>query len=177
MVTEKQLAANRENAKKGGPKTARGKAIVSLNALKHGLFAGDLLLPGDPEDDEELLGIWEGIMVELKPQGTLDEMIILGIISSFWRRQMAIRLENDYLGEQFTQCQIDCYNCDAKTWSRFVERELGHKPGWMNLVRYHTTYDNKFYKAIHELERVQATRRGATVPAPLAVDVDISQDV
>lgn len=83
MVSDIQVIANRENAKKGGPKSARDKAIVSLNALKHGLFAADLLLPGDPDDAQELLEIWEGLMAELKPRGTLEEMIILGIISSF----------------------------------------------------------------------------------------------
>lgn len=176
MVSDIQMLANKENAKKGGPKSARGKAIVSLNALKHGLFAADLLLPGDPDDAQELLGIWEGLMAELKPRGTLEEMIILGIISSFWRRQMAIRLEKDYLSEQFVQCDIDCYKGDALTFSRFVERELGHKSGWMNLVRYHTTFDNKFYKAIHEFERQRIAAQGTELPAPLAIDVAVSND-
>ncbi len=37
------LAANRANAKKStGPRTAQGKARVSLNALKHGKYAVDL---------------------------------------------------------------------------------------------------------------------------------------
>jgi hypothetical protein len=80
MVTEKQLVANRENAKKGGPKTAEGKAMIRLNALKRGLFAKDL--------------------VELEPQSMLQEMLIECMVSSFWRRQMAIRLESDYLNEQ-----------------------------------------------------------------------------
>ena len=176
MVSDIQVIANKDNAKKGGPKTARGKAIVRLNALKHGLFAGDLLLPGDPDDYEDLLAIWEGLMAELKPQGTLEEMIVLGIISSFWRRQMAIRLEKDYVSEQFVQCQIEGDKGDALTWSRFVERELGRKPGWMNLVRYHTTFDNKFYKAIHEFERQHMAGQGTVLPAPLAIDVAVSKD-
>jgi hypothetical protein len=176
MVSDIQLIANRENAKKGGPKTARGKAIVRLNALKYGLFAADLLLPGDPDDTEELLGIWERLMAELKPQGTLEEMIVLGIISSFWRRQMAIRLEKDYVGEQFVQCMIDCDKGDAQTWSRLVDRELGRKPGWMNLVRYQTTFDNRFYKAIHEFERRHMAGQGTVLPAPLAIDVAVSND-
>ena len=44
MVSEKQLLVNRENAKKGGPKTSEGKAAVRFNALKHGLLCKDLLL-------------------------------------------------------------------------------------------------------------------------------------
>ena len=38
MATEKQLRANRENAKKStGPKTSGGRARSSRNALSHGL--------------------------------------------------------------------------------------------------------------------------------------------
>jgi hypothetical protein len=176
MVTEKQLAANRENAKKGGPKTAAGKDIVKLNALKHGLLAEYLILPGD--DGKLLNVIWEKLLVELKPQGTLEEMAIACIVSNFWRRQMAMRLESDYLGEQFVMCVIAIEKKGSlEAWTNFVERELGRKNGWQNLIRYQTGFENKFYKAIHELERLQMARRGAAVPAPLAVDLDISKDV
>jgi hypothetical protein len=38
VATEKQIAANRANAKRStGPKTARGKMVSSRNAYRHGL--------------------------------------------------------------------------------------------------------------------------------------------
>ena len=38
MATEKQIAANRANARRStGPKTARGKVVSSRNAYRHGL--------------------------------------------------------------------------------------------------------------------------------------------
>jgi hypothetical protein len=74
MVSEKQLVANRENGKKGGPKTAEGKAIVRLNALKHGLFAKDLVL--NDEDEEVLEEIRQRLLVELEPQSMVEEMLI-----------------------------------------------------------------------------------------------------
>ena len=47
----------------------------------------------------------------------------------------------------------------------------------MNLVsgfqRYETAIENKLYRAIHQLERLQQTRRGKFVPAPEIVDVSI----
>ena len=42
MTLSKQTIANRKNAKKStGPKTAKGKAISSQNALKHGLRSAE----------------------------------------------------------------------------------------------------------------------------------------
>ena len=43
----KQVAANRRNAQKStGPKTANGKAVSKLNALKHGLLAQTVVVRG-----------------------------------------------------------------------------------------------------------------------------------
>ncbi len=40
MSTKAQIKANKKNAQKStGPRTAQGKAAVSQNAVKHGLFA------------------------------------------------------------------------------------------------------------------------------------------
>ncbi len=40
MASENQVEANRRNAAKStGPKTAQGKQVVRMNALKHGLRA------------------------------------------------------------------------------------------------------------------------------------------
>jgi hypothetical protein len=47
----------------------------------------------------------------------------------------------------------------------------------VNLVsgfqRYETANENKFYRAINELERLQRRRRGEFVPAPQALDVAV----
>jgi len=48
MATPAQIAANRRNARKStGPQTARGKAISSRSALKHGVCS-----PGLPPDED-----------------------------------------------------------------------------------------------------------------------------
>ncbi|UCD52931.1 MAG: hypothetical protein JSW27_09885 [Phycisphaerales bacterium] len=43
-VSQKQLEANRKNAKKGGVRTDEGKAIAKCNALKHGLSAREAVV-------------------------------------------------------------------------------------------------------------------------------------
>ena len=50
MTSNKQLAANRLNAQKStGPRTDKGKAVTKYNALRHGLLAQDVVLPGENE--------------------------------------------------------------------------------------------------------------------------------
>ena len=44
MLSQKQLKANRKNARKGGVKTDEGKAIAKYNALKHGLLTPEAVL-------------------------------------------------------------------------------------------------------------------------------------
>ena len=52
MSTEKQTAANRLNAKKStGPNTPAGKARSAWNALRTGIYAESLVLPGEKLED------------------------------------------------------------------------------------------------------------------------------
>ena len=52
MTSQKQIEANRRNAQKSsGPKTIQGRSISRMNALKHGLLAEQVVVPG--EDFEE----------------------------------------------------------------------------------------------------------------------------
>ena len=44
-ASKKQIQANRDNAQKStGPKTDEGKAIVSQNNTKHGLYSKDIII-------------------------------------------------------------------------------------------------------------------------------------
>ena len=55
MASEKQLRANRENAKKStGPKTATGRARSSRNAFRHGL-SRPLALNAETADKADLI--------------------------------------------------------------------------------------------------------------------------
>ena len=55
MTTQAQTAANRINSQKStGPRTAEGKAVVSQNAVKHGLLAREAVIRG--EDPGEFKG-------------------------------------------------------------------------------------------------------------------------
>lgn len=42
------------------------------------------------------------------------------------------------------------------------------------VLRYETTMERAFLRTLHELQRLQAARKGGSVPPPLALDVDLS---
>jgi hypothetical protein len=42
------------------------------------------------------------------------------------------------------------------------------------LSRYETSMERSLYKALHELQRLQAARKGQPMPVPVAVDIDVT---
>ena len=45
-----------------------------------------------------------------------------------------------------------------------------------SLQRYESTFANRLFRTLHELERWQRTRQGERLPAPAAVDVSLHTD-
>ena len=83
MTSEKQIEANRQNARKStGPRTPEGKAAVRLNALRHGLCSEEILLPG--EDEEALRELDEYLRAELQPVGEIRQGKILVFIQKIF---------------------------------------------------------------------------------------------
>ena len=92
-LTDKVIAANRENGKKGiGPKTERGKEAVSRNAVKHGILVGKLHL-----SDQEAIA-YQDLMSHLKrridPDDPFQSMLAQELGATFMRRGRAFSLEN-----------------------------------------------------------------------------------
>src|SRR4029077_7128074 len=83
MATLKQFEANRRNAQKStGPQTPEGKAAVSMNALRHGLRARTVVLPGEnPEDFHQLC---DDLEVEWHPQSRTEQFYVEQIAVSQW---------------------------------------------------------------------------------------------
>src|SRR5712691_8274498 len=84
MATFKQFEANRRNAQKStGPKTPEGKAAVSMNALRHGLRARTVVLPG--ENREEFNQLCDDLEVEWRPQSRTEHFYVEQMAVSQWK--------------------------------------------------------------------------------------------
>ena len=93
MATKAQINANRQNAEKStGPRTAKGKAAVSLNAVKHGLFARKATIHGENQSDFDLHR--EAFLAEWQPVGVTESMLAERIASLSWRLRRAEQMEN-----------------------------------------------------------------------------------
>ena len=67
----------------------QAKSTVSKNALVHGVYASDVLLPGESEED--FTNLYAAIRSDLNPEGALEEEAVLDIVRLHWLKRRAIK--------------------------------------------------------------------------------------
>jgi len=115
-VTQKKLEANRRNAQKStGPKTARGKLISSRNAVKHGLYAKDLIIdsPALTEQKEEWDKLIKSLDDQFLPISDFEERLIHDIAKHLWLSRRAIDAENKYIAANIDKLANCSHGSDA----------------------------------------------------------------
>lgn len=113
MSTEKQIEANKKNAQLStGPVSEEGKAIVAQNAIKHGIFAQDLIIAtGDgKEDPVEYDRLLANITENLSPHGQLEHLLVEKIAVDFWRLRRVLRFEMGSIREHLDRVIYNYYN-------------------------------------------------------------------
>jgi len=182
QITPKQLIANRSNALKGGIKTSKGKAISRYNAMKHGLLSKEVLIEG--EDEKGLLQLERSIRAAIQPVGELELLLTDRVIANIWRLKRAMKVERNSMEWQknykeefsFTGRSELLDQLDPQT-NREKIRNMIANPGTERMLRYESMIERSIYKALHELQRIQAARAGDKPFAPLAIDLDVSGEV
>lgn len=166
-VSPKQLEANRENAKKGGVKSEEGKAVSRFNAIKHGLLSKEVLL--DDENEADLISLGKELRDELEPETGLEMVLVDRIIANVWRLRRVMQIEREMIDED----RDDMFR-ERKNLGKALSYDFANYDTYGKLIRYETSIERGIYKALHELQRLQARRNGENVPPPTAVDVDVS---
>jgi hypothetical protein len=96
MVSQRQLEANRANAKRStGPKSASGKARSRLNAVTHGLTSRQLVVGAEKPEDFDAFR--EALFADLEPSGALQCELVDEIARFQWRLRRIPVLEADLL--------------------------------------------------------------------------------
>ena len=96
MTTSKQIKANTANAQQStGPKSKEGKAIVSKNAIKHGIFTNELIISaGDGKENiDNYNEILDNLASCLNPQNQMESLLVEKIAVDTWRLKRILRFE------------------------------------------------------------------------------------
>jgi len=112
MTTKKQTEANKQNALVStGPVSPEGKALVSQNAVKHGIFAKDLIITtGDGEEDaQEYKELLDGLILSLNPSGQMECLLVEKIAVDYWRLRRVLRFETGSIRKQLDTAINDYY--------------------------------------------------------------------
>jgi hypothetical protein len=105
----------------------------SGNSLKHGLAAPRLIIPG--EDPSAFQALLTGLLAEHLPATPTEELLVHEIAQSWWLTQRALRLQNE------------CFTAEGVDQKRL----------WL-FLRYQTTHERAFHKALTTLIRLKKDR-------------------
>jgi uncharacterized protein YecA (UPF0149 family) len=143
MSSAAQILANRQNAEKShGPVTVEGKARVSQNATKLGLFSVANFVR--PEEQDIFNQFESGYMSELSPGALLEETLAREIIHAAWRLRR-------------------CANLEVAPPENLTDEELDRLQ--LSIDRARSAAQRTFHRSLKELRRLQAERVYATFAA------------
>lgn len=169
-TSQKQIEANKENGKLGGVKTEKGKAVSRYNAIKHGLLSREVLLKD--EDETYLISLGKNLRAELLPNKELELVLVDRITANVWRLRRVMQIEREMMEEDRKNFMSE----KIKTLGEALSYDFSNNDTYRKLIRYEASIERGIYKALHELQRLQATRNGEKVLPPIAVDIDVSDN-
>jgi hypothetical protein len=195
MATNAQIEANRQNARKStGPRTAEGKAAVSQNAIKHGLWGrADVVSWEDPAEFELHR---EALLAELAPAGAMERMLAARIVGLAWRLQRAQFMQTEAMDSIVAKPAADRKPSMAELLARVraahdrkpLPSELSpDSPHWIGakltrdwaedraldrMLMYERRIESSLYRTMAELQRLRLMRKleadeGEAAVAPL----------
>jgi len=174
MSTKAQIKANQQNAQKStGPQTDEGKAVVSQNAVKHGLFAAEAVISGENPADYELYH--DNFLAELLPVGMIESMLAERVVSLAWRQRRAERMQNESIDVLIAKIETDPWQQTRRERAAGAQdsRAGGSKLllGWATkddfsetrvldrMMLYERRIENSLHKTINRLKQYQVIRR------------------
>jgi hypothetical protein len=165
MTTERQKAANQANARHStGPQTQRGKAVVRLNALRHGLLARDVVLPGESADAfEELLS---QVRAEFAPVGPIEELLVDRLVKIMWRLCLLDRVETALFDWRVRVLKVSQLSAEVNSYV---------KPAPSDSFGTYITDETAHTEAQEALARAAQERDGDDVFLGRALDADAKE--
>jgi hypothetical protein len=166
MASPAQITASRANgALSHGPATSEGKAISSRNALKTGMYAEALIIPGeDPADFERLAAEYHD---NYQPADPAEEGLLNQAIRAEWMQRRFIRIEAAVINYRMSTHP----NPDVALGAAYDD---DHKHGntLHRLSRRREAALREWREALQILEKRQAIRRAREAEARLEAEME-----
>ena len=153
MATPVQILANRENSLHStGPVSIAGKAASSRNSFRHGLTSKQIVLPG--EDPEEWDALRESLFRLYAPANDIERTLVEEVAAGTWRLARARRHETAIINKLIAD---KGENPDTAFAELFLEKPKEIE----RLMRYVTSIERSYYRALNKLEKLQKERQPA----------------
>lgn len=132
------------------------------------------MIPGESPTD--FFAFTENLISEQKPIGELERALVERIGSGLWRLKRIGKLEAAILQHEHNRFHWSPSSRTDEPWSIAQQADAFMVSGneLAKLSRYETSIERSLFKTLHEFQRLQAARNGASVPTPVVVDIDVT---
>lgn len=184
QLTRAKLKANKKNAAKStGPSDT---ISTRFNAVKHGLLSYGVTELDDLNYETLLIQM----RTTLDPEGPLESFLVERICLCMVRLRRAGRLEAEFITSEVNPPITKKIDGQLnRDFSLLTGKTVVIDPGLPaqlstlaldSLVgkfqRYETAIENKLYRTMNQLERIQRIRLGEKIPAPASLDIDVHME-
>ncbi len=173
VPTEAQREANRRNGKKSrGPRTPRGKAMVSTNALKHGILAREGVLRNilGGESEAEFEKMLESLKEAFGPHDSCEGMLVEKMALALWRTRRLRRHERALAEEELVRFERSPFmrerggRIDAEVERIGARRCLPNAEELDKILRYEAALEREWLRCYALLEQRRQRRESEDAP-------------
>lgn len=137
-----------------GPITEEGKAVSSMNALRHGATSRAVLLPG--ENQETYDALVADTVASTRPHGEREHTLAVLVANTLWRHMRLMRIEAEFMAA----ADHNGTRPDLAVANLFGDAEGSAR--LRLILRYVASAGREYRAAVAELRRVQEERINAT---------------
>jgi hypothetical protein len=153
MATEKQIRANRENAKKStGPRTAAGRAKAARNSLRHGAYARSIVL--DAESRQRFHQLLSDLEKSIQPQNVTESSLVQDMAVARWHLMNIWAMEKAAIASEITHKHLE--HPDPATRGAVAFRSLVGSSRYLDVMfRKEDGYLSQFHGALNLLMQLR----------------------
>jgi hypothetical protein len=158
MATNAQIHANQLNSQRStGPSSVEGRAAARFNALKHGMDAQSLIIPG--EDPTELEALAHDYHAQFRPHGPEETFLVETLIRTDWNKRRLRRIETGLFDALIAEQEASGAPANTILGAAFAQN--GGNNALDKIFRRLETAERTWFRARQELRRAQRERQSS----------------